>query len=377
MRGYPRGPRHAGVMTQDSRSRRLRWAVPALVAAGVAAAAITTTSTAGASDQPKLPPKTAAELLAAVQQAHPANLSGTIVETANLGLPNLPTGDAAGTGMSLQSLLTGSHTMRVWYGGPTQQRVAILASMAERDVIHNGRDLWTYTSTTNEVTHSTVPSGSSVADRGAPEVTPQQAADQALQAIDPSTRVTVDSTARVAGRAAYQLALRPRDTRSLIGSVRIAIDAETSVPLRVKVFAAGASKPAIQVGFTDISFSAPNPSVFSFVKPPGATMAGQKPAATGTHGSEAHSTDRPGGPPASGSPSTLGSGWTTVVKMSAGLQTSGSNGDLLRRLSTPVPAGRLIITPLVSVLVTNDGVVYAGSVSGAALQHVVATGHGL
>ncbi len=367
-------------MTPNSRSRRLRWAVPALVAAGVAAAAITTTNSAGASDQPTLPNKSAAQLLAAVQQAHPEHLSGTIVETANLGLPNLPTGDAGGGGVSLQTLLAGSHTIRVWYGGPTQQRLAILAPIAERDIIHNGKDFWTYTSTTNQVTHSTVPSGAETPSAGqGSEVTPQHAAQEALRAVNPSTQVTVDRTARVAGRPAYQLDLHPRDSRSLIGSVRIAIDADTSIPLRVQVFAAGATTPALQVGFTDISFSAPSSSVFDFAKPSGATMtklsslsAGSQHGYPGMHAGMQQADASP-----NSSPSMLGSGWTAVARISAGNQMMGSTAGLLEQLSTPVPAGRLITTSLLSVLVTRYGVIFAGPVSGAALQHVAATGHGL
>lgn len=386
----------------------MRWAVPALVAAGVAAAAISTTSSAGASDQPTLPPKTAAQLLAAVEQVHPTHLSGTVVATAKLGLPDLPGSAAAGGDMSWQTLLTGAHTLRVWYGGPTQQRIALLAQMAERDVVHNGTDLWTYTSTTNEVTHATVPKALPSAEQGGGALTPQQVAEQALAAVDPTTEVTVDRTARVAGRAAYQLDLVPRDSRSLIGSIRIAIDADTSMPLQVQVFAAHATTPAIQVGFTDISFSAPDPSVFDFTKPPGATMAPSSsdsshsgessdsgPTPTVLPGAESGGASGPSGRShgdayssqlsisstgarhESGRPTVLGTGWTSVVKMPAGSAFGGSSSDLLRKVSTPVAHGQLITTSLLSVLVADDGFVYVGPVSGAALQQVAATGHGL
>lgn len=357
-------------------SRRLRWAVPALIATGVAAAAITTNNGAGASEQPNLPHVSVARLLTAVRHAHPADLSGTIVETANIGLPNLPAGDlGGGNGLSLQSLLTGSHTMRVWYAGPNQQRVAVLAPMSERDIVHNGRDLWTYTSTTNSVTHATVGMSRLPTTADLRQATPQHAARQALRAVDPSTRVTIDRTARVAGRATYQLVLAPRDTRSLIGSVRIAVDAATWTPLRVQVFARGAATPALQVGFTNVSFSAPNPSVFHFVPPAGAKVTPQQLPTQGNlpdkskldksahHGSGAK---------------VLGSGWTAVAQLPTGAMVTGSNARLLDRLSTPAPGGsRLISTSLMSVLVTRNGQVFAGAVSGSDLEHVAATGRGL
>jgi hypothetical protein len=249
--------------------------------------------------------------------------------------------------------------------------------MAELDVIHNGRDLWTYTSTTKHVTHAIVGKTAPMTSHEVPELTPQQAAMQALRAVDPSTKVTVDRTARVAGRAAYQLDLSPRDSRSLIGSVRIAIDAVTSTPLRVEIFAAGGNTPAVQVGFTDISFSAPSPSVFDFVPPAGATVTQQRGNLAGV--TEGASQRRAHGKAESSDkrPTALGSGWTTVVKVAVDPHLIGSNSELLNKVATAVPAGRLMTTPLVSVLLTKDGYLYAGPVSGAALQRVAATGHGL
>src|SRR5450432_1442859 len=272
---------HSDAMTSRG-TRRLRWLVPAVIAAAIAAASLTTTAAANASDQPKLAAKTAAELLVAVEQADPAGLSGTIVETAKLGLPDLSgLAGAGGSGgdssLTVESLVTGSHTMNVWYAGAEHQRFALLGQLSESDVIHNGTDLWTYSSTTRTVTHKTLSADESANPKpsiasAAPALDPQAAAEQALAAIDPTTTVQVDRTARVAGRAAYQLLLSPKDTRSLIGSVRIAIDAATFVPLRVQIFAAGATSPAFQVGFTSVSFNVPNSSIFEFVPPAGASV---------------------------------------------------------------------------------------------------------
>jgi outer membrane lipoprotein-sorting protein len=363
-------------MTRVLTSRRLRWAVPALVATGVAAAALTSNNGAGASEQPNLPAVSAAKLLTAVQHARPSDLSGTVVETANLGLPSLPEGDMGGaTGLSLQSLLSGSHTMRVWYAGPNQQRVAVLAPMSERDVIHNGKDVWTYTSTTNAVTHASVGTAHVPSEADLARSAPPGAAQQALRAIGPTTRVSVDRTARVAGRPAYQLDLAPRDSRSLIASVRIAVDAATSTPLRVQVFAVGSSTPAIQVGFTNVSFSPPNQSVFRFVPPAGAKVTRQQ---LPTHETPPARSTRHDSSPGSEGARVLGTGWTAVAELPAKGVLSGSNARLLDQLSSPAPGGgRLITTSLLSVLVTKDGHIFAGAVRGSDLEHVAATGHGL
>ena len=64
---------------------RARWAVPAAVVAVIAAGSLLATRTASADSG--LPPRTAAQLLVDVQQSATRQLSGTVVQTANLGLP--------------------------------------------------------------------------------------------------------------------------------------------------------------------------------------------------------------------------------------------------------------------------------------------------
>lgn len=391
-------------VTRALATRRLRWMVPGGVAAAIAIASFTTSVASNASAEPNLPDRTAAQLLAGLEQASPPGLSGTIVETTKLGLPQLPDIGVGGgdSDLTIANLVTGAHTMRVWYSGHNDQRLALLGQLSETDVIHHGTDVWTYSSTTRAVTHSTVHVDAKAADASTltngkvAGLTPQQAAEDALKAIDPTTAVQVDPTARVAGRSAYQLLLSPKDTRSLIGSVRIAIDAKTSVPLRVQVFAKDANTPAIQVGFTDVSFKVPDESVFEFVPPAGSTVTEGSPLDPGTPtGPMPHrSKDGAGkvlpGASSAGSESTkvLGKGWTTVieVKNAIGATNAESNGvkangpslvGILDDVATPVKGGRLITSTIVSVFIADDGTVYAGPVSPAAIEQVAATGHGL
>lgn len=414
-------------------SRRLRWLLPAGIAAAIAIASVATTAAASASGQPKLAAKTAAQLLVAVENASPAGLSGTIVETAKLGLPNISglLGSTGGSGLSLESLVTGSNTMNVWYAGKDQQRFALLGQLSEDDLIHNGTDLWSYDSTTRTVTHKTLTPdesdqvGSTIAS-AAPALDPQAAAEKALAAIDPTTAVVVDRTARVAGRAAYQLQVSPKDSRSLIGSVQIAIDAATSVPLRLQIFAAGASSPAFQVGFTSVSFNVPNSSIFEFVPPAGAHVEqdtapfgdtlSSGPFGDGAFGVQTKVTGGAGAPPGTlvtpAAPVTvtpdrktteLGKGWTAVLKITnavpalpanAGLTSNGpvssvgpqsSSGPhvTFRRssplddIATQVPGGELITTALLTIFITNDGTLYVGPVSPANIEKVASSGQGL
>lgn len=354
-------------------SRRLRrraaWAVPAAVIAAVAAAPTLLPLSVSATDAPNLPAKTAAQLLAAVESSDTQALSGEIVATARLGLPELPRTGSSGT-FDWQSLVTGSHTVRVWLDGPQRQRLALLGQLAESDVVRNGRDVWTYESGTQQVTHALLPDRAAKAQPTTPpatSLTPQQAADQALAAIDPTTAVTVDPTQRVAGRDAYTLVLSPKDSTTLVRKVSIAVDSTTSVPLRVQVYGTDPAKAAFETGFTRVEFARPAASVFSFTPPKGATVTErQLPASTG----------KPeGGQPAEAAarPTVVGSGWSAVAVLPAPAAGSpapaGQSARLLEQLTTPLPDGsRVLRSSLLSVLFAKDGRVLVGAVSPEVLQ---------
>jgi outer membrane lipoprotein-sorting protein len=343
-----------------------RWAVP-VAAAAVAVGGTALVSQVTASAATTLPPRSAAQLLVDVQSAGEVTGSGTVVQKADLGLPQLPTIGGAGSS-NLTSLISGNHTLRVWYGGSTTARVALMGTLGESDVILNGRDLWTWASDSNSATHRLLPAETakkaahpSAADLGAGALTPQQVADQALAAIDPTTTVTTDGTAQVAGRSAYELVLAPKDTSSTVGQVRIAVDAEKSVPLRVQVFAKNATTAALEVGFTQISFARPSSAQFRFTPPPGVKVTEQRTAPPGP------SEQNPAAPSGGPEPVVSGTGWTSVVQgqlpADAGTPQLTQVLGALPRVSGSWGSGRLLRSSLFTVLLTDNGRVLAGAVS--------------
>jgi outer membrane lipoprotein-sorting protein len=364
-------------------SRRARWAVPvgALVVTGAVMAG-SLISVAQAS--PGLPSRTPAQLLVQAGDSVTPPLTGTVVETASFGLPSLPgTSDPT----SVASLLTGSHTVKVWYASPRHFRLAVPAPLSETDLIADGSTAWEWESSANTVTEYTLPPHSTApvtAPTTAP-LTPQQAAQQVLAAVGKTTTVSTDSNVTVAGQPAYELVLAPKDSRSLVGQVQIAIDGHNGVPLRLQVYARGASSPAFQVGYTSIQFATPAAADLTFSPPPGATVTKVN----------LGSQQQPSGPRPD--ISTIGSGWLAVLDLpSAGLTTpagtgsgpaTGSSGGSLspsdtagdsgaalnallqsaRPVSGAWGSGRLLQTSLVSVLITNGGRVFAGAVQPSVL----------
>jgi outer membrane lipoprotein-sorting protein len=295
-------------------SRRARWAVPAaatIATGGIIAGSFITTAQAA----PALPAKTPAQLLADVAAGHGVPpLTGQVVETTSLGLPQLP---QEGNPTSLSSLITGSHTINVYWENAQHFRLAVPQNLSETDLIRDGGTAWLWESSRNTVTKYALPAGhgkTSKVKKAAPKVplplTPQQAANEALQKVGKTTAVTTQSNVMVAGEAAYQLVLAPKDTRSTIGSIRIAIDGKTGVPLQLQVFARGAASPAFQIGYTQISYVAPDPSNLTFTPPPGAKMT------TANTGSP-QGKHQPGALPAGTWASQYGSGWLSVAELPA------------------------------------------------------------
>ena len=349
----------------------LRWAVPVVAAVALAAGG-SGVGLITASARDGLPHRSASQLLVDVQRARLDGLSGTIVQNADLGLPSLP--GIGGSGSSdMMSMVAGSHTLRLWYAGPNRVRLALLGSLGESDLVRNGTDLWSWSSRDRSASHRTVPVSRSSASGSLASlspVTPQQAADAALQAVSPSTRVTTDGTAVVAGRSAYELLLQPRDRGSLVESVRVAVDGDTHIPTRVQVFARGVSKPAFEVGFTSFDPTRPPASVFRFNPPPGTKVT--EPGALLPKGPSARPKAGPGqerrsGAPGGAAPKVVGSGWTSVVVAEV---PSGSDGPAsLDKVLSVLPAvrgswgsGHLLRGTLFSALLTDDGRLVVGAV---------------
>lgn len=400
-------------MTVFAERPRTRWAVPAAAAVIIGATTFVTTRTASADSG--LPPRSAAQLLADVQQAQVAGLSGTVVQTVDLGLPELPgvtsgaagrPGGGGGGTASLTSALSGTHTWRVWYAGPTRARLALVDRLGESDVVRNGQDLWVWSSRDKTAVHRTLPPhepGSGTARPGSSSAspqtlphdlataapkTPEEAARMALAAVDPTTQVTSSGSAVVAGRPAYELVLTPKDPATRVAQVRIAIDGEKHIPLRVQVYSTKLANPAVDVGFTTIDFATPDARQFVFTPPPGTTvtesgaLADRKrqamppPAAAAPTAKPA----APGPTAKQAAPRVVGTGWSSVVV--AVVPTQGAvpgQQKQLQGLLTAVPrvsgswgSGRVVDGTLFSVVLTDDGRLAVGAVAPETLYAALA-----
>jgi hypothetical protein len=352
----------------SNRHPALRWAVPAGVLCLATAAAVAVIGVSGTSRG--LPTTTPSALISAMDR-QADGYSGTLVAQMSLDLP--VSADADG-GEAPILLMAGAHTMRYWYGGSDEQRVALLGTDSESDVFYSDGTLWQWNSATNVATRSTLlPAGDSAL--GAPvfpapltfaAITPEQLASRTLAAVDAGTAVTVVAGPRVAGHATYQLTLRPGSAANTrIASVRIDVDAARKVPLGVQVFARGQQRPSIDVSFSSITYKTPAADYLRFTPPPGASVRRGVQQQLTTSAASAVPLDA-----AATELTAPDTGWSAVTsfQLASGRPEKGTAlRSAMRAVSGSWGHGYLLESPLLCMLVTADGRVLSGSVDPAQL----------
>ncbi|MFJ8865748.1 outer membrane lipoprotein carrier protein LolA [Streptomyces sp. NPDC102473] len=385
--------------TVVGRRKAARYIVPFAVA-GVAAATIGLVPALADSGDPDLPDITAQELIEKIAASDEEQLSGTVKVSTDLGIPSLgglagsfapgsgSDGSSASPDAKLMELASGTHTLRVAADGPDKQRLSILGEGSEYSLVHNGDDVWGYDSESNEVYHAESGEGAGgkaekhKAPKGVP-ATPKELAEEALAAADDTTSVTVDGTAQVAGRDAYKLLIKPKQSGSTIGSVTVAVDASTGVPLKFTLAPSSGGKAVVDAGFTQVDFAKPAASSFSFTPPKGAkvTEADELEAGAEEKGAAEKARKDLGALEGFQGLNVIGEGWNAVAEIEvpggAGLPAQGS-GDVpaqaqqfLDALGDKVTgdfgSGTVFKTRLVNALLTDDGKVYVGAVTKDAL----------
>lgn len=377
------------------RRRALRWALPAAaIAATIGIASVSNLVSADA-QVPNLPLLTAAELLAKVTSAKVPAFSGTVQLTANLGLPDL--GGFGGTiPGSISELLAGSHSASVSADGPTKVKVTMHGPLAESSWIRNGDDAWSWNSASQTATHAKMSSvGESGTDTqepasvtpgvtsGVDAMNPAAMAASLLAQVDPTTTVSVRTSAYVAGRAAYELVLAPKSVASTVGEIVLAIDAATGTPLDARIVAKGHTSPALELGFTQITFATPATSTFAFLPPAGVTVkevasvSDLLPISGGREHGDGKVDTRDATPEGSVSKvgnsatTTVGTTWDSVTIMK-GTAISPQIAQVLGGGSTVTLANgvtaKLVSTALINVLLSSDGRIALGAVTPQALQ---------
>jgi hypothetical protein len=157
--------------------------------------------------------------------------------------------------------------MRVWWRGATDNRVDVVSTAGETGFYRDLEGTWTWEYEANRATRTF---DAPLSLPAPPDLLPNTLAGRLLAEAEPDelSRIGAD---RIAGRDALGLRLVPSAAASSVDRVEFFVDAETGLPLRVRVFGKGAGNPAIDTRFVDLAISSPSPGVTTFTPPPGAS----------------------------------------------------------------------------------------------------------
>ena len=394
-----------------------KWTASFVVASVIVLGSVAFAMPAAAVDLPDLTPQ---ELLS-LMDGEVTGFSGTVVKTSNIGLPALEMSsmmsqeqvDEMAERMpegfedlvpqlieqnaltQLIELAAGTHTMRV-YASELGVRVQVLDPLSQRDFIVNENEFWAYdagkatalTGTFDAQMQATLEK--SLLQLQVDAASPEAVVDALLEEVSDSTVLSVGDDHSIAGRSAYELIATPLSDVSLIDSIVVSIDSETGMALDVKVFSVEQSEPAFAIGFESIIFETPDAALFSFTPPAGTTVEVQQVPEelrelseeyAGREFTEAElenlSADAKAQWEAQGLPAgdIVGENWESIVYLAsvpADVPLDMLETELFADLMTDVDGGKVFSTPVVNVLITDSGEVYAGAVTIAHLLAVAA-----
>jgi hypothetical protein len=201
------------------------------------------------------PPTSLAELLLReTGAAGPAGISAHFRYTNGL-VPDTSALPAI-TGSGPAPLLEGA-SGRLWYGDG-RLRMEFQNGAGDTQLLVHGNRALMYDAAAGNAFSAQLPNlGSAGAVRSG-----LAGAAQLLLGLRAEVRVSRPQPGVTAGRPSYTVTLRPGRPTSLIGAVRVAVDAETGTPLVIEVAGRGDRRPVVQVELSDVSYAPVSPDIF-------------------------------------------------------------------------------------------------------------------
>ena len=232
----------------------------AVLVAGVAAIAVAASGGSG----PTPPPKPLA-------QAVHDSLSGPSPKgvTARIKFTNKLFPSGAITGQVGSALMSGA-SGRLWATNDGRGRLELQSNAGDVQVVWNDTEVTVYDASSNTVYRAKPPadgksSAKSSADQGGiPSVAK---ISNFLAKLGEHASLSSAEPSNVAGQEAYTVRISPKHDGGLLGAAELAFDATRGVPLRLGIYAQGASTPVLELAASHISYG-PVPTSDVNVAPP-------------------------------------------------------------------------------------------------------------
>jgi outer membrane lipoprotein-sorting protein len=231
-----------------------------VLAAGVAAIAVAASGGSG----PTPPPKPLAQALHdSLVVPAPEGITARINFTNKL----FPSG--AITGQVGSALMSGA-SGRLWATNDGRGRLELQSDAGDVQVVWNDTDVTVFDASSDTVYRAKLRAhANSSADRsGVPSVAK---ISDFLGKLGEHVSLSGAEPSNVAGQEAYTVRISPKHDGGLLGAGELAFDAARGVPLRIGIYAQGASSPVLELAATDISYGRVSASDVDVAPPAAAT----------------------------------------------------------------------------------------------------------
>jgi outer membrane lipoprotein-sorting protein len=242
---------------------RLLILIGAVVALVTGGAVIAVAASAGKSAKPA--PKPLADAIHdALTAPQPAGVTARVTFTNNL----LPSGALFG---NVGSALLSGASGRLWLTDDGRGRIELQSNAGDVQIVWNKTAASVYDASSNTVYKSALPATKESNKETRTPPTVAQISDF-LTKLAQHLDLSGANPMTAAGRPAYGASLSPKEIGGLLGSVRIAWDAQHAVPLGVGVYAKGSSSPALRFSVTHIAYGSVPSSNVDVAPPAGAKV---------------------------------------------------------------------------------------------------------
>src|ERR687888_1256248 len=226
---------------------RLVLLVFAVVVLAAALAAIAVAASGGGGPTP--PPKPLAKAVHdALAGPEPDGITARITFTNKL----FPSG--ALTGQVGSALMSGA-SGRLWATNDGRGRLELQSDAGDVQVVWNQMNVSVYDASSNTVYRATLPAHNDTSS-GQPAVPSVAKITDFLTKLGEHVTLSDAIPSNVAGQEAYAVRVSPKHDGGLLGAAELAFDASRGVPLRIGIYAQGASSPVLELAATDISYGA-------------------------------------------------------------------------------------------------------------------------
>ena len=183
-------------------------------------------------------------------------------------------------------ILSGA-TGRLWISADHRLRLELQSDSGDAQVTSDGKTVTVYDATMNTVYRADLPQDKT-ASSDQTDTPPTLASIQDdLTKLAEHWNVSGAQPSGIAGQPAYTVRISPKHDGGLLGAAELAADANTGVPLRAAVYAAGDSSPVLELEVTRISYGKVDSSVFDVTPPANAKVTDLTPkGAPGPGGAE-------------------------------------------------------------------------------------------